>query len=288
MRRISDKRAETTTHFTSHCLPECGFTLIEALVVIMITGIIAVAVITFVREPILAYLDTARRAELSDEADTALRRIARDVQSALPNSVRVSGTAYLEFLPIRSAGRYRATVGAGGTGDPLDFTSSTDSSFDVLGPAVTVAAGDSIVVYNLGITGADAYEGTTTSRRLATTAGSLSVVQFNPNSTAFPSASPGSRFQVISTPVTYACDLATGRLLRYAGYAIPPTQPSTLATLNALVAAPAVLANTLTGCSFTYNPGALVRSGVVAIQLAITRNGETVSMLHQVSVSNTP
>ena len=287
MRRISDKRAEAPTYFTSRWLPERGFTLIEALVVIMITGIIAVAVITFVREPILAYLDTARRAELSDEADTALRRIARDVQSALPNSVRVSGTAYLEFLPVRSAGRYRADFGVAGTGDPLDFTSSTDSSFDVLGPTVTVAAGDSIVVYNLGITGADAYEGTTTSRRLATAVGSLSVVQFNPNSAAFPFASPGSRFQVISTPVSYACDLGTGRLLRYAGYAIQPLQPATLATLNALVA-PTVLANNLTVCSFTYNSGALVRSGVVAIRLAITRNGETVSMLHQVSVSNTP
>jgi MSHA biogenesis protein MshO len=287
MRRISDKRAEAPTYFTSHWLPERGFTLIEALVVIMITGIIAVAVITFVREPILAYLDTARRAELSDEADTALRRIARDVQSALPNSVRVSGTAYLEFLPVRSAGRYRADFGVAGAGDPLDFTSSTDSSFDVLGPTVTVAAGDSIVVYNLGITGAEAYKDTLTSRRLATAAGNLAVVQFNPNGTAFPSASPGSRFQVISTPVTYACDLGTGRLLRYAGYPITDSQPSTLATLNALVA-PTVLANNLTDCSFTYNAGALVRSGVVAIRLAITRNGETVIMLHQVSVSNTP
>lgn len=287
MRQISDKCAETSTCYASNRLPECGFTLIEALVVIMITGIIAVALITFIRQPVQAYLDTARRAEFSDEADTALRRIARDVQNALPNSVRASGTQFLEFLPISSAGRYRADFGVAGAGNPLDFASSADSSFDVLGPAVNVAAGDSIVVYNLGITGADAYEGTTTSRRLATTAGSLSVVQFNPNGAAFPFASPGSRFQVISTPVTYACDLATGRLLRYATYPIQAAQPATLATLNAL-ATPAVLASNLSICSFTYNPGALARSGVVAIRLAITRNSETVSLLHQVSVSNTP
>ncbi len=287
MRRISDKCAETLTCSARHRVPECGFTLIEALVVIMITGIIAVAIITFVRQPVLAYLDSARRAEFSDEADTALRRIARDVQNALPNSVRVSGSQFLEFLPISAAGRYRADFGVAGAGDPLDFASSTDSSFDVLGPVVNVAAGDSIVVYNLGIAGADAYAGTTTSRRLATTAGSLSVVQFNPNGAAFAFASPGSRFQVISTPVTYACDLATGRLLRYAAYPIQAAQPATWAMLNALVT-PAVLANNLTVCSFSYNPGALARSGVVTMRLAITRNGETVSLLHQVSVSNTP
>lgn len=274
------------TYFASHWLPECGFTLIEALVVIMITGIIAVAVITFVREPILAYLDTARRAELSDEADTALRRIARDVQNALPNSVRVSGTQFLEFLPISSAGRYRAEVGTAAGDDPLDFTSATDNTFDVLGPTVSVANGDSIVIYNLGITGSDAYAGTSRRAAIAPFGNSLNKISFN-NGGQFPFASPGSRFQVISTPVSYACDLATGRLLRYAGYAIQAAQPDTLAALNGL-AAPAVLANNLTVCSFTYNSGALVRSGVVAARLAVTRNGETVSMLHQVSVSNTP
>jgi MSHA biogenesis protein MshO len=287
MRRISDERAEAPTYFASHWLPECGFTLIEALVVIMITGIIAVAVITFVREPILAYLDTARRAELSDEADTALRRIARDVQNALPNSVRVDATgAFLEFLPVRSAGRYRAEVGTNVADDPLDFTSSTDNTFDVLGPGVSVVNGDSIVIYNLGINGSDAYAGTSRRAAIAPFGNSLNKISFN-NGGQFLFASPGSRFQVISTPVTYACDLATGKLLRYAGYPITDSQPSTLAALNALVA-PTVLANNLTGCSFTYNSGALVRSGVVAVRLAITRNGETVSMLHQVSVSNTP
>src|SRR3989344_5071783 len=135
MRRISNKIAETPTHSASLYWLQRGFTLMEAIVVIMITGIIAVAVITFVREPILAYLDTARRAEVSDEADTAVRRIARDVQNALPNSVRVSGTQFLEFVPITAAGRYRA--GDPPPGDPLDFTvPDATSAFDVLGPTV--------------------------------------------------------------------------------------------------------------------------------------------------------
>ena len=72
-----------------------GFTLIEAIMVITITGIIAAVVAIFIRQPVDAYLDTARRAALTDIADTTARRIGRDLQGALPNSVRVDGTCLL-------------------------------------------------------------------------------------------------------------------------------------------------------------------------------------------------
>ena len=65
----------------------CGFTLIEAIVVIVITGIIASMVAVFIRTPVDGYLDAERRAGLTDIADTAVRRMARDIRLALPNSV---------------------------------------------------------------------------------------------------------------------------------------------------------------------------------------------------------
>jgi len=117
-------------------LPPRGFTLIEAVMVIALTGIVGAMVAVFIRQPINAYVDMARRGEMSDEADTALRRIARELQGALPNSVRVNAAGNrLEFLPVRSAGRYRAAPSSTGVGDFLDFSSSTDGSFEVLGAA---------------------------------------------------------------------------------------------------------------------------------------------------------
>src|SRR6478735_4714089 len=83
-----------------------GFTLTEAIMVIVITGILASMVAMFIRKPVQGFFDTARRAALVDAADTVLRRISRDVREALPNSVRVSGGTALEFLHVRSAGRY--------------------------------------------------------------------------------------------------------------------------------------------------------------------------------------
>ncbi|MFP5408594.1 MAG: prepilin-type N-terminal cleavage/methylation domain-containing protein, partial [Gammaproteobacteria bacterium] len=140
-----------------------GFSLVEMIVVIAIVAIIGSMVAVFLRAPLESYVAQDRRARLADTADTALRRMGRDVRLALPNSVRVTAVGsviYLEFLATRSGGRYR-TQGDGSAGnDPLDF-SVPDASFDVFGPAIDLQAGDLIAVYNLGIPGADAWAGDT-------------------------------------------------------------------------------------------------------------------------------
>jgi MSHA biogenesis protein MshO len=266
-----------------------GFTLVEAVIVIVITGIVAAVVAVFIRAPVQGYVDAARRAELTDMADTAVRRISRDLHTALPNSVRVTpdGQA-IEFLPTSDGGRYRAeTDGAGA--DTLDFgQNDATSAFNILGPPITFAAGDQIVIYNLGIPGADAYEGNnaaTHNRRAFNGApGTLQNVAFTP-ATPFPFESPGNRFHVVNTPVTYICN--AGVLWRYWGYPIPPNQPATIAALNALNPASARLAEGAT-CFFTYSPGISQRSDLVAIQLTLTQDGETVNLYQEVHVSNVP
>ncbi len=264
-----------------------GFTLIEAIMVIAITGILAGMVAVFIKQPVDAYFDTVRRAELADIADTATRRIARDLQGALPNSVRVDGTGnFLEFIPIKSAGRYRAETGTAAGDNPLSFISPPDDTvFDVLGPVVTVSAGDSLVIYNLGLPGADAYEMPTMSNRRLATAGGNTVTFTAVAGVPFPLPSPGSRFQIVGTPVSYVC--AGGRLLRYAGYGFP--SPATLTATTAFGAiVPAVLATSVSGCNFSYSAGALQRSGLVSVSLTLSQGGETVSLQNQVNVENTP
>lgn len=268
-----------------------GFTLVEAIAVIAITSVIAAAVAVFVRAPVLGYVDTARRAELADEANTAVRRISRDLRLALPNSVRVTGGGLaLEFLLVRSGGRYRTGCIDAANGDPLTFgdpsgypceTVATANSFDVLGPAVPVAASDSIVVYNLGIPGADAYAGDTL-RAVNGTSGTVSNISFS--GAQFPLASPSNRFQVVEGPVSYVCDTVAGTLTRYWGYAITAAQPDPPAGGNS-----ALIASDVATCVFTYD--ALVvanRAGLVTLRLTIARNGETVNLYNAVHVTNVP
>jgi MSHA biogenesis protein MshO len=123
-----------------------GATLIELVVVMSLIGIIAAVAAIAIREPLQSYADTSRRAELTDVADTAVRRLGRDLQLALPNSARVKtsgGSKYLEFLQIRTGGRYRANDIGMAEADFLDFAGA-DNAFNMLG-APSAVSGQAIV-----------------------------------------------------------------------------------------------------------------------------------------------
>ena len=117
----------------------------------------------------------------------------------------------------------------------------------------------------------------------------MSKVTFTPTASPLPFASPGSRFQIVGTPVSYACDLGTGRIWRYSGYAFQAAQPVTLATLNGLAGVTAaVLTSNVTACSFAYGAGVLQHNGLVSISLTLSLVGESVTLQHQVNVDNVP
>ncbi len=270
-----------------------GFSLPEMIVVIVITAIVGGMVAVFIRKPVEGYVDAARRAELSDTADTALRRIGRDLRLALPNSVRVTDAGRtVELLLTRTGGRYRAeTAPSAPAGDVLDFT-TVDTSFDQLGPlsaepAQAITAGDQLVVFNLGIPGADAYVGDNRTSLSGTGAGDRPdeyKLSFAPKQ--FPLESPGARFHVVSGPVSYVCDLPNGILWRYWGYGIQAAQPNAAALAGG--ATRAQLASNLSDCLITYDPGVIARNGVVTLRLSLSKGGETVNLYHLVHVSNVP
>ncbi len=299
-----------------------GFTLVEMIVVISIIGIIAAAVAVFLRLPLQMYQDAQRRASITDAADTAFTLLKRDLQTALPNSVRVTSAGqvfYLEFLQTRTGGRYRAdsptpeaptgantcpdTLPLGGNGNSLADENVlqfgvADTCFTTLGTlpgrATIAANGDFIVVYNLGLgfTSADAYAGgnaTGGNKSLITAAaegsGGENVIRFQSN--AFNLESPGRRFHVVSGPVSYVCDPAAGTLTRYSGYAISATQPTPPAGAPVLLA---LLAQNITACTMTYDQNVInQRVGVVAIWLRIADpNATAVNLFQQVQLSNVP
>lgn len=257
-----------------------GFTVIELIVVIVITGILAGVLARFLGEPVRGWLQVSSRALLVDQADLALRRIATEVQRALPNSVRVACAGQcLEILVTVDGGMYRAQVsGLNPADDPLDFT-APDQSFDVLGGLrAAPAAGAQVVVYNLGSAPNDAYAG---GNRATLAAGSSAARIVLTAPTLFPFASPRQRFYVLGGPVSFLCDPLAGTLRRNAGYPIAALQPTATNVGDPL-------ANRVTACNFRFDPGTATRGGLLTLTLSLADGEESVTLLHQVHVFNAP
>ena len=282
-----------------------GFSLIELIIVIVISGILAGIVTTFITQPIQGFIDLSRRATLVYSAESAMRRMQRDIRRALPNSIRVTGGGtVIEMINTVAGARYRAAP-PGTAATILEFD-NPDSDFDVLGNLTEIIGkqGLRVVVYNTGdvdssgipVPGHNAYaqadpltgENVITP---STGAGSTIIIsnsgdEDHINITSgfeFTEESPSNRVYFVDTAITYRC--SGGQLLRYTNYnftnATQPNPPSST---------PALMADNIGNCAFTYDAGSPLRSGLMTLDLTITdaATSESVRLLHQVHVDNVP
>lgn len=274
---------------------ERGVTLIELIIGMIVVSIIVAATLFFAN-PVRQASDIAARAELTDIANNALQRMARDVKLALPNSVRTNGTI-VEFIPVRTAGRYRVTpAGAcsGANDDELAFDVS-DSCFKSIGAIpndTSVTTSDFLVLNNYGdgfsVNNQDAYAG---GNRRAITAAIVGQQKVTFASGTFDRKlhdSPGKRFYIVTTPVAYVCDLAARTITRYSGYGF--TASLTPASITG--GASAVIASDVTGCSFDYAANVAPMVGLLTLRLrlgkTVSTGSETLTLYHSVHVANVP
>lgn len=304
----------TSIALTSRRLPDrsrircrgSGVTLIELIVVIAITGIIAASIAVFLLGPIRGYDALLRRAELVDAAESALRRMQRDIRGALPNSVRVDPSGgIIEMLSTVDGGRYRANPP--GTELQILRFNGADLEFDVIGSlqnfATIVPPTSHWVVINNQTTIGDAFNAYSNSGHNRVQLGGPAglTAQHMVLAGSFPGDAPppgppsarseGQRFFVVDTPVTYVCNTGTRTLTRYAGYAITAAQPTdpSVAPLSGATSVGLVAAH-VASCLFTYQPGTSQRAGIVTLDLTVndTTVNEQVRLLHQTHVYNVP
>jgi len=278
-----------------------GVTLIELVVTIAVGSAVVAFMALFIVGPMNAYSAQARRAELVDDADSALRFIERDVRQALPASVRVGGSGAivaLEMLATVDGARYRDS---GPLSDPtreLDFTAA-DGAFATTVPFTQLtlpytSATNYLSIYNVGVPGADAWSGanviTPPGTTISISAGSTpneNLVTLSP-AFRFAYGSPGKRVYLVSGPVSYLCDAGSRTLTRYSGYAIQPVQPASAAALLGAGAAASRVATDIGTCQFTFTSGTAQRNALVTLTMQLTRSGESVQLLHEVQLANSP
>jgi MSHA biogenesis protein MshO len=289
---------------------QAGFTLIELVVAIVVSSIVVSFMAMFIVGPVNAYTAQARRAELVDAADAALRTMGRDIRRALPNSVRATNVRAIEMLATIDATRYRAATGGAASADELDFASS-DTQFGTIGKFDDITRGIPyttfyLSIYNVGVTGANAYDMTNvitprgtriTFTDSPTTPGEDRVdlnfaTTTNPNF-RFLYGSPARRVYLVSGPVTYLCDATERTLKRYSNYTIQATQLLTDVALVTAGATISPIANDVEDCAFAYAAGTAQRAGLVTLDISLARDvtagsTERIRLLNQLHIENVP
>lgn len=303
---------------------DAGFTLIEMVMVIVLMGVVGSMVAVFMKTPVDSYFDSARRAAMADEADTTLRRMAREIRGALPNSLRQTTTSCIEFIPVKATARYRAENAAVG-GLPLTFPGV--GNFDMFGlnsnlsPEQQIALGDAVVIHNLGAAGgSDAYSTTNgvSNWGIVTTGGTLqentnavggsdiatptnnNTVALKPQETRIPMtwpstpplASSSNRFFVVpggERMVAFQCaSTPPNVILRRISYTA--LNPATQCRINPTIGTTtsSILATGLNVCNFDFSTNNLPGDGLVKINLSLTQANETVTLYQEVHVNNSP
>jgi len=297
-------------------------------ITLVLSSILAAVVSVFITRPVTAYNNMTRRAELVDSADLALGRIARDIQAAVPNSLRVKtdtsnpNRVAIEFLNVVEGMRYRAA----GTNPYLSFT-QTNTQFNTIGlfqfalsNSTCTANNCRVVVYNTGANlggaipadnpspGQNVYSLATapTCTNCVPTPGSVTITPVGTTVTlangstegsitlstgvqfAFPS--PRQRLQIVDTPVTYICDSSSGvqQITRYWNYTISAIQQTNPASSPLSTASSATLVTDISSCSVTYSPGTSEQDGIISMVITLSKGGESITLMRQVEVDNSP
>ncbi len=279
-----------------------GFTLIEVVVALVISAILAGFVAMMVGVPVDAYMDQSERAQLTQSAATISRSLAQDLRNVLPNSVRIRNVgdrSIIEMLQVDAMSFYVPAGAYEAAGQPAnldhEFASTPGDRFRLYG-RVNIEPPLYLVTGHSGASGASAYE------MQNVIAAGFNLVEIAPGEDeitlssgfAFTNVDSLRRMFWVSRPVTYICNADAGTLRVYRDYPITSNMPTSEASsqLSSSSARSALLADNLASCSFTCGAGGT--SGVcnewLRFEAALIREtssgDETVRVFEQIALND--
>ena len=279
-----------------------GFTIIELVVVIVVVGILSALGGLIITNHMQGYVDVSNRAKLVDSAQSALLRMKRDIRAALPNSIEpLTNETGITFLHTVAGGRYRTRCPAPPSdcshNQTLQFN-QTDKKFSMIGrlrkkDSENLSSGSAnakLVIYNTGQPPADAYNSTYNNTADIEDVGYDGAVGVAPSSNftisgkRFPYRSPDRRFQIVDSQVCYS--FQDKKLWRYHNSTsiIDPEKKDGCEDWGS----GSLIARHVEDVNFEYQHGTATRSALLTMNATLSKNGETITLLHQVHVLNTP
>ena len=259
-----------------------GFTLIELIIVIVLSSILAVVSVQFISRSVQGALDSANRQQLAATAAVIHEQIAAALRQALPGSVRVSADGRcVEYIPVLAGSVYAA----------LD-TSQAITELAVLPASATNSISGYLVIYPLaGNVYARQNPGPVTLQPVTLAAGTAEQTLTLIDAHRFPLASPTRRFFIADNPQAMCQD---GQwLYRYRNYGfvadindLQAALPVTQASGRDVIAWPLQDHS----AEFRIQPPTLQRNALVAYRLTLQNPGSTdmLTLAQEVQIRNVP
>ena len=278
--------------------PQVGFTLVELIMVMVLMGILSGSFMVFFKPTVEGYFDARRRADLTDIADTALRRMGQDIKAAVPNSINLVSDQCFQLVPTIAGGRYRTNIDVINDQNPPNLpatwsafpdtsaATATPTTFDVLSMEGTAPVKDDYIVINNQ--NRDDVYGAAPISRFTVSADPTAPVSSNGTTRIVIGANPaaagyvGGRFQVVSKDmpsIMYSC--SGSKLFR---------KILTTSKVAACAVDGDVVATDVASCLFAYTSisSATQSTGLITLNLTLSRNGESVVLASGVHVDNQP
>ncbi|KGJ92361.1 PilW family protein [Colwellia psychrerythraea] len=240
-----------------------GFTLIEMITVIIILGVLAAAVSSYIKFATQIYIEATTREQLISSTRFAIERLNRDVRNALPNSLRLTNANLcLEMSPILASTTYiDIPVAPEDTSNTIDVIEFDDTFIWALN------SNWSVVVYPLNFDDVYGSNNKVFDVSSISSPGDIRVVTLD-SSVQFSEDSPTQRIYFINANDTVSYCLVGEILTRNN---VPIAQDIHNVNLP-----------------FEITPATLQRNAMVQINLLLEKNNEQVSFNNEIQVLNVP
>lgn len=291
-----------------------GFTLIEMVVAIVVSSIMAMGIVTYISDSASGMQSSASRNKLATAGQIALQRLSFELHNALPRSIRATGAAgngdqCIEFIPVRAATTYINPPFTGGGGTTFEVVDFIPSQHGISGGFAVIYPNNQSQVYD-GDNGASSGWPNFPTRRpiqeIANIADSSSADQSTVTlvkNHRFNRRSPSERFFVVENPVSYC--VVSDKLYRYANYGFYTSQVSVEEETGVCEVAnndrclpnyadapnKMLITNNIdnTGLTaFSISGQSLTRNALVAINLNFTDDGDSIILNHEVLTRSVP